>query len=155
MMRYHFPIITDLSQVEEAIADRDEFIIAEREFGFVVNYLVNFEDTFPRLNTKNPALNALYAMRRECRGIKFGSDRKILARTLHKFFNMGERPETEMQNVDFEVPYVLLEKLDGSMIHPINYQNQVALCTKMGLTDYSAQAQTFIESSKIGYNDFC
>lgn len=155
-MRYKFPIITDLSQVEEAIAGRDEFIIAEREFGFVVNYLVNFEDTFPRLNTKDPVLNALYAMRRECRGIKFGLDRKILARTLHKFFNLGERPETEQQNVDFEVPFVLLDKLDGSMIHPINYQNQVALCTKMGLTDYSEQAQKFIDGqSKIQYNDFC
>ena len=155
MMRYKFPHITNLKQVEEAIKGRDEFIVAEREFGYVVNYLVNFEDTFPRLNTKDPALNALYAMRRECRGIKFDKDGEMLARTLHKFFNMGERPETEMQNVDFSEHYVILDKLDGSMVHPINYQNQVALCTKMGLTDYAAQAQTFIDGSKIGYTDFC
>lgn len=154
-MRYKFPHITNLSQVEEAIKGRDEFVVAEREFGYVVNYLVNFEDTFPRLNTKDPALNELYAIRRECRGIKFDKDGELLARTLHKFFNMNERPETEQQNVDFEVPYVLLKKLDGSMIHPINYQNQVALCTKMGLTDFSAQAQKFVENSKIGYTDFC
>lgn len=156
MMRYNFPHITNLSQVEEAIKGRDEFIIAEREFGYVVNYLVNFEDTFPRLNTKDEALNELYALRRECRGIKFDKDGKLIARTLHKFFNMNERAETEMQNVDFSDPFVILDKLDGSMIHPIRYKDQVALCTKMGLTDYSAQAQTFIDGhSSIQYNDFC
>ncbi len=58
-MRYKFPIITDLSQVEAAIKGREEFIVAEREFGYVVNYLVNFETTFPQINTKDPELNKL------------------------------------------------------------------------------------------------
>ena len=124
-MRYKFPVITDLSQVEAAIKGRDEFIIAEREFGVVVNYLVNFENTFPRMDTKDPELNELYALLRECRGIKFGPDGKLIARTLHKFFNLGERPETFTDNVDFEVPYVLFNKMDGSMIHPIVMDGQV------------------------------
>ncbi len=157
-MRYKFPIITDLSQVEAAIKGREEFIVAEREFGYVVNYLVNFETTFPQINTKDPELNKLYAILRECRGIKFGLDRLLIARTLHKFFNLGERPETFEANVDFEVPYALFDKLDGSMIHPIVMDNQVVCCTKMGITDIALDAQKFVDAKghkAIFYNDFC
>lgn len=157
-MRYKFPIITDLNQVEAAIKGREEFIVAEREFGFVVNYLVNFETTFPQINTKDPELNELYAILRECRGIKFGLDRLLIARTLHKFFNLGERPETSEANVDFEVPYALFDKLDGSMIHPIVMDNQVVCCTKMGITDIALDAQKFVDAKghkAIFYNDFC
>ena len=158
MMRYPFPIITNLSQIEEAIKGRDEFIIAEREFGYVINYLVHLIDTFPRLNTRDPALNTLYAIRRECRGIKFGSDGLLIARTLHKFFNLDERAETLAGNVDFEVPYAIFDKLDGSMIHPIVMNGQVVYCTKMGITDIAADAQKFAAAKghkAIFYNDFC
>lgn len=156
-MRYKFPIITDLSQVKAAIEGRDEFIVAEREFGFVVNYLVNFETTFPSIDTKDPELNELYAILRECRGIKFGHDGKLIARTLHKFFNLDERPETFAANIDFEVPYALIEKLDGSMIHPIIMDGAVVYCTKMGITDIAIDAQKFADTNSKGirYNDFC
>lgn len=153
-MKYKFPVITDLSQIEAAIKGRDEFIIAEREFGVVINYLVNLENTFPRMDTKDPELNELYALLRECRGIKFGKDGKLIARTLHKFFNLGERPETFEANVDFELPYVLFDKLDGSMIHPIIMDGQVVYCTKMGLTDIAMDAQNFANANG-GYNNFC
>jgi len=158
MMRYKFPTITDISQVEAAIKGREEFIIAEREFGVVVNYLVNFETTFPQISTKDPKLNELYAILRECRGIKFDADGKLIARTLHKFFNLNERPETLEGAVDFEVPYILFDKLDGSMIHPIVMDGQVVYCTKMGLTDIAMDAQKFANAkghNAIFYNDFC
>lgn len=155
-MRYKFPEITHLDQVKAAIEDREEFIVAERDFGFVVNYMVNLIDSFPRINTKDSELNLLYAIRRECRGIKFDKKGKILARTLHKFFNLNERPETMIDNVDFDVPYVLFNKLDGSMIHPILFKRKVALCTKMGLTDVAALAQAFAEANSFtDYLGFC
>ncbi len=157
-MKYKFPHITDLSQVEKAIAGRDEFIVAERDFGYVVNYLVNLIDTFPTPDTKDAELNERYVIRRECRGIKFDKDGKILARPYHKFFNCGERPETEAARIDFDAPFAILDKLDGSMVHPINFNNQVVLCTKMGITDVVAPVQKFAEvkgHAAIFYLDFC
>lgn len=133
-----------MDQVREAIAARDEFIVAEREWGYVVNYLVNLIDSFPYPDTKDEALNERYAIRRECRGIKFGLDGKPLARPFHKFFNVGEKPETLQDRVDFDRKFITLEKLDGSMIHPI-FVEKVLVCTKMGLTDVAAPVQVYAE----------
>lgn len=74
-------------------------------------------------------------IRRECRGIKFSPCGKILARPLHKFFNVNERPETQESVIDWGRPHVVTEKLDGSMIHPILVNGQVRFCTRMGITD--------------------
>ena len=62
-MDYQFPRIERLDDVLPAIEGRDEFIVAQREWGTVVNYLVSMADTFPAVDTP------LDAIRRECRGI--------------------------------------------------------------------------------------
>lgn len=157
-MFYQWPEITHLDQVREAISSRDEFIIAEREWGFVVNYLVNLIDTFPAPNTKDDRLNRLYSIRRECRGIKFALDESILARPFSKFFNLGEKPEVFEKAVDWSQDFVILDKLDGSMIHPIIIDGKVTYCTKMGPTDIAAEVQSFANKKghkAIFYNDFC
>jgi len=157
-MNYNFPSIETLSQVEKAIAGRDEFIVAEREFGFVVNYLVNLIDTFPEPNTNDVNTDTNLAIRRECRGIKFDKNGNIIARPYAKFFNLGEKEETNIKNVDFNVPFTILEKLDGSMVHPINMDGQVVYCTKMGITDIVKPVQQFADAKghkAIFYNDFC
>jgi RNA ligase len=54
----------------------------------------------------------------ECRGIAFDDQGRVLSRPLHKFFNVGERPNV------FDLPtlahmsavYAVYEKLDGSII---------------------------------------
>lgn len=157
-MTTNFPIIKNLDHVSKAIAGRDEFIIAERDWGYVVNYLVNFEDTFPTPNTHDPELNEIYRIRRECRGIKFSKNGEILARPYHKFYNLGERPETLQNNIDWSQEFIILDKLDGSMIHPIVVDNQVVLCTKMGPTEVAMPVQHFAENkgyNNIYYLDFC
>ena len=152
-MFYKFPVITHLDQVREAIAGREEFIIAEREWGFVANYLVNLADTFPYPNTKDEKTNELYKIRRECRGLKFDLNGNPLARLFHKFHNYGERSEVDGRNVDFNHPFILLDKLDGSMIHPIFFNNKVVVCTKMGITDIAIPVQGFIERGIAIVND--
>ena len=154
-MKYEFPVITHLDQVREAIKDREEFIVAEREGFFVVNYLVNFADTFPTPDTKDPELNRLYTLRRECRGLKFNLDGTgPIARTYHKFHNIGERPETMMEKIDLSAGYVILDKLDGSMIHPMFLDGHVVWCTKMGITDVAALALQFVDKSELKYHEF-
>ena len=138
-MRYEFPTITHLDQVRPAIAGRDEFIIAERDWGYVVNYMVSMSDTFPPVETEHDAI------RRECRGMLFYKDGKIMSRRLHKFFNINERDETQFHAVKWSQPQVILEKLDGSMITPVIMPDGgIRWGTKMGITEVSMQAEKFV-----------
>ena len=137
-MRYEFPRITHLDQVRPAIEGRDEFIIAERDWGYVVNYMVSMSDTFPPVETE------MDAIRRECRGMLFHKDGSIMARRLHKFFNIGERDETQFGAIDFTQPHVILEKLDGSMVTGVFTDGGLRLGTKMGITEVSMQAEEFV-----------
>ena len=164
-MRYEFPRIEHLDDVRAAIAGRDEFIVAERDWGYVVNYMVSMTDTFPPVldeeywcpGCKMPIAEAmgcgsqrcpdavnLAAIRRECRGLLFHKDGKIMARRLHKFFNVNERDETQFGVIDFTQPHVILEKLDGSMITPVVTDAGLRWGTKMGITDVSMGAELFV-----------
>lgn len=138
-MKYNFPQINHLDDVRLAIAGRDEFIIAERDWGYVVNYMVAMTDSFPAANADHSA-----AIRRECRGLLFHKDGSIMARRLHKFFNINERDETQFDNIDFNQPHVILEKLDGSMITPVVTDAGLRWGTKMGITDVSMGAEEFV-----------
>lgn len=142
-MGYQFPRINHIDDVRAAIAGRDEFKIAERDWGYVVNYMVNMIDTFPPVMSNNEYdLHA--AIRRECRGILFHNDGKIMARRLHKFFNVNERDETQMYRIDLNRPHVILEKLDGSMITPVVTDAGIRWGTKMGITDVGMGAELFV-----------
>lgn len=76
----------------------------------VVCYMVQDEDTFAGQN---------YEFERECRGIAFDENGKISARTLHKFFNVGEREDTLPENIDWSKVVRVMEKRDGSMVTPV------------------------------------
>jgi RNA ligase len=149
-MNYQFPEIKHLDDVRPAIAGRDEFIIAERDWGYVVNYLVVMSDTFPEVKTAGGSAamreeaNLHKAIRRECRGLLFYPDGRIMARRLHKFFNINERDETQFSEIDFTQPHVILEKLDGSMITPVVVGNDIRWGTKMGITEVSMGPEEFV-----------
>jgi T4 RnlA family RNA ligase len=164
-MHYQFPIIEHLDDVRPAIAGRDEFIIAEREWGYVVNYMVAMSDTFPPVldeeywcpgcnkliseavacsSQRCPEPVSLAAIRRECRGLLFHKDGSIMSRRLHKFFNVNERDETQFVVINFHKPHVILEKLDGSMITPVATDAGLRWGTKMGITDVAMGAEEFV-----------
>lgn len=148
-----------MDDVRPAIEGRDEFIIAERDWGFVVNYLVVMEDTFPEVKTAGGSAKmreeaTLHkAIRRECRGLLFYKDGTIMARRLHKFFNINERAETQFDVLDFDQPHVILEKLDGSMITPVVTDTGLRWGTKMGITEVSMQAEEYI-ARNVQYDTF-
>lgn len=149
-MKYSFPEITTIDDLLEAIEGREEFVVKHCPIANVkiINYNVNFEDTFP------PVTDRRTALLRECRGITFCANTGvILSRKFHKFFNLGERPETLPANVDFSAPHHYLEKLDGSMITPLLVDDEVRWCTKMGLTDVAKPVDEFTKD-KIGYHEF-
>ena len=165
-MKYQFPHINHINDVLPAIQDSPEFIVAERDHFTVVNYVVAHPETFPEVNSVGLTNGDVIhegifeseeahkaAIRRELRGIIFAKDGSILARRLHKFFNVNERDETQQHLIDLSQPHVILEKLDGSMITPIPVKDHLRWGTKMGITDVSMGAETFVATHK-NYTEF-
>lgn len=140
-MHYKFPEIRTIDDVVPHVKHREEFVIAEREFGTVINYMVSMPDTFDMVDKDDLG----GAIRRECRGIIFDKQGNIMSRPFHKFFNIGERDETQFHKIDLSLPHVIMEKMDGSMIRPLIVDGKLRLGTKMGLTEVSAMAEKWLE----------
>lgn len=153
-MHYTFPIIRTINDVLPHIEGREEFVVAQREGYTVINYAVSMEDTFPPIkvaggSAKMRAERALTnAMRRECRGLIFYPDGRLMSRPLHKFFNVNEKEETQLNRIDLSQAHVLMEKMDGSMIRPVIVNGRLRLATKMGVTEVSMAAETYLASRK-------
>lgn len=121
--------IRHISEVLSHIQDRTDFIVAHKDGYSVIDYVYALQDSFD-----DP-------VRIECRGLKFGPDGSVLARPLHKFFNINERPDTQAHLLDFTQPHTVMEKLDGSMIHPAIVNSEVVFMTRMGRTDVAMKAE--------------
>lgn len=148
-MHYQFPEIRTIDDVLPAIAGRDEFVVAEREFGTVINYLVAMPDTF---KMEGPD-DVLGAIRRECRGLIFDETGAIMSRPYHKFFNINEKEETQSHRLDLTRAHIVMDKLDGSMIRPVRMHGMVRLATKMGVTDIAMEAEKLLDADQYTWLD--
>lgn len=156
-MKYTFPKISNISDVLPAIENRDEFVVSKKPNYTIINYNINYSDTFLNVFDENISEKEreFRYLRRECRGITFCNETgNIIRRPYHKFFNLNEKDETQSSVVDITQPHHILQKLDGSMISPFIVNDTVIFGTKMGETDTSAQALQFINNSDIKYNHF-
>ncbi|TIL91413.1 MAG: hypothetical protein E5Y73_17195 [Mesorhizobium sp.] len=126
MTHFH---INHIDDVLLHVEDRPDFVIADKGDYKVIDYVFAGDDTFA-----HPA-------RVECRGLKFAPSGEILARPLHKFMNIGQTPETQPDRIDFKLPHTIMEKLDGSMIHPAIVNGEVVFMTRMGRTDVARKAE--------------
>jgi len=155
-MIYQFPKINNISDILPAIAGKEEFIIADRPGFKVVNYLVQFENTFENpMDEGISEQEKLYrTIRRECRGIIFDEiTGDIIRRPFNKFFNLNEKSETRTENVNISLPHVILDKLDGSFIAPFVVNGKLIYGTKMGATGQTEQVNVFLKD-KPNYNEF-
>jgi len=150
-MNYNFPDMNHISDVVPHIEDRQEFKVMVKDWYTVINYMVAFEDTFPSVNVAGGSSKMRFArsfenaIRRECRGLIFDTATgQLISRPYHKFFNAGERDETQLDKINLSEPHVVLEKLDGSMIRPIPTVEGFRLATKAGVTDVAMNAEVFI-----------
>ena len=146
-MFYDFPKIETIDDVLDDINGYDEIRISDKGDYTVINYAVAFEDTF-KWDSEDPHASSI---RRECRGLIFDKRGKLISRPYHKFFNVSEKEETQLNKINLYEPHVVLEKLDGSMIRPIPTADGFRLATKAGITDISEQAEKFI-SNKPNYS---
>lgn len=145
-MHYKFPVINHINDVLPHVKDRKEFVVAERDGFTVINYVVQTGSTFDRDNG--------WEVRRECRGIIFCNETgKVISRPAHKFFNVSEREETDIHNIDISQDHIILDKLDGSFIRPFRTADGVMrVGTKMGETEIADMAKPFFE--KENYKKF-
>ena len=145
-LHYEFPWLANISQVLPLIEGRKEFIVAERDYGVIINYIMQTGNTFPEVKTNDDAIL------HELRGIIFHKETgKIIARRLHKFFNYGEKMYGEA--LDVSQRHVVMEKVDGSMITPIFVNGSPRWGTKMGITEIGMAAETFIYTHRnMDYN---
>lgn len=121
------PVIDNINDVLPFIRHKEEFRVMEKEGYIAIDYVVTKENTFDSPQA------------RECRGIKFYPDGRIMARPFHKFFNRGERPEEEPEEIEW---VTIHEKLDGSMIHPgFDHRGELVFMTRAGRTDVARQAE--------------
>lgn len=139
-MNYQFPEIRTIDDVLPHIEGREEFIVAEREGYTVINYVVAMADTFDMTGADDLS----GAIRRECRGLIFDAEGKVMSRPFHKWFNVNEREETQAHSVDMSQPHVVMEKMDGSMIRPILVDGYLRLATKMGVTEVAMDAEAWL-----------
>lgn len=137
-----FPELRHIDEIRAAIAGRTDFALRECEGYAWADYLYAQPDTFD------------CPIRRECRGIKFAPDGSILARPFQKFFNVGERPETQPNLIDVSQPHVVMDKLDGSMVHPAIVGGELVFMTRKGITHVSRQAREYAETIP-GLLDWC
>lgn len=161
-----FPIIKEIDDVRRYVGDHPNFVFIEGDCGNTyVDYVVQGDDTFPHMPAELLDLNIRRVMMpRECRGIAFSSNTGyIVSRPFHKFFNLGERPETLFDALDWSKPFQAQVKLDGSMVRPIRFEGEAPdwepyhrLATRKGITDVACEAElysTFKEAGSI--QGFC
>ncbi|EFC37058.1 predicted protein [Naegleria gruberi] len=122
----------------------DQFKI-ERDGGYIFikyKHAISMKDTFPDPNDEflsaEERLN--YQLRRECRGIVFRNDQdddevniqqeniqndekkvkgRIISRKFHKFFNINEREESNVESINWRRGFIVMEKMDGSLVSPL------------------------------------
>lgn len=135
-MNYVFPRIVHIDDVLPHVAGHEEIAVAEREFGTVINYIVSMPETFKMADPQDIG----GAIRREARGLIFAPDGRLISRPYHKFFNIGEKEETQPHLIDLSQPHKVLNKLDGSMVRPLIINDRIAFATRMGLSDQANQA---------------
>lgn len=139
----NFPLITHIDQLRDKVSHLSEINFNVNEFGFTtVCYAISTGETFTGLNKE---------WARECRGIVFGPDGSLVSRPLHKFFNVGELPETQDHLIlgDWKQGGLtrLMDKRDGSMLHPIKLGDQIILKTKKSFTsDVALMATSFMDT---------
>lgn len=135
-----YPIINHINDLLPFIEGNNQFRVAEQPNGFsVVCYMVKDEDTFS-------GEHAFWYQ--ECRGITFAPDGSVASRTLHKFPNVGENAESQIDVIDWSRVVRVMDKRDGSMITPVLLPDGRVVCkTKKTFTSAEAIAATELLNS--------
>lgn len=127
-----FPENLTLDELRTCTSDIKEIRECKFDGYSIFSYFFTRSDTFPDPTQVTGEKRRNYQIRRECRGLVFNQKTgEIISRRYHKFFNLGERPETKIEAIDWSRDFIILEKLDGSMV--VVYNNQLHFGLKINL----------------------
>eukprot|EP01128_Nolandella_sp_AFSM9_P003075 TRINITY_DN1354_c4_g1_i1.p2 TRINITY_DN1354_c4_g1~~TRINITY_DN1354_c4_g1_i1.p2 ORF type:complete len:399 (-),score=83.32 TRINITY_DN1354_c4_g1_i1:2091-3287(-) len=147
-----------LDDARAAVSGCPEFYEKQADGLIIFNYRYCNPATFP-----DPQLavddrqKLLFQIKRECRGLVFSAEtEKVISRRYHKFFNIGELPETALEKLDLTRPHIFLTKYDGVLVTPIKTPEGVKFATKSGFTDItSIMEERFIKlDGNVKYVEF-
>lgn len=125
-----FPKITHLNDILPFIKDSPEIGIYPADNDTtVLCYAISDKNTF---------MGEYAEFKRECRGITFDREGRIICRPLHKFFNIGEKDETQPNVIPWEDIQRILIKHDGSMITPLLIDGVLHVKTKRSFKSLEA-----------------
>jgi len=107
-----FPKIEHLDDLLPYIKDNKQIrVMPDAVTGhIIVSYMIQDEDTFAGEHEH---------FEREARGITFHPDGRIASRTLHKFFNIGQRDDVQPEKLHWPSVTRIMVKRDGSMVTPV------------------------------------
>ncbi len=144
----------EVVNAHNALLDTRVFLEADRGDHIIFNYLLNFDGVFPDF-VGDEVLDRRTGILRECRGLIFDADTgAVIARRLHKFWNLSQRPETQVGVIDWSAPHIIMDKLDGSMITPFKTSNGIRRWgTKMGDTTVAIPVQEHV-AARQEYDEF-
>lgn len=128
-----FPQIQNIQSFRAAV-ENENFLFRQHGpniFGF---YMVQGQETFSGDQSD---------LKREVRGISFdATSGKIVSRPLHKFFNVCEKSFTAPEVINWADVSRIMVKRDGSMVHPIPFNDTIRLKTKKTADSAEAIAAT-------------
>ena len=137
-----FPLISHINDLIPHISTKPEIRVAEHD-----GQMSGYKTACYMLSGANTFDNDFA---RECRGITFFPDGSIASRSMHKFFNVGERADTLEHVLDFSKVQCIMDKRDGSMIHPVptvDRKDYVMKSKKSFASDVAVAADRFAHFS--------
>lgn len=151
-MFYPFPSDITLDEVRAATKAANTrlgspvFLEIDRGEFVVFNYMISFREVW---DFPENGMDREHAILRECRGLIFRKCGTLVGRRLHKFYNVNERPETQIDTIDWSKSHVVLEKLDGSFLTPLPVGDwptdyEIKWATKLGITEVAEKVNPFI-----------
>lgn len=142
-----FPHIATLADFAAHVESRQEIRIKTEDNGYtVICYMIQTGDLFTGPDA---------AWEQECRGITFRPNGTIAARTMNKFFNVGERPETQPENLPWTQVMRIMTKRDGSMVTPIIIDDVPTFKTKKSFGTPEAMLARQVCQATPGGVEFC
>lgn len=138
-----FPTIRHIDDILPALVGKDYIGVNKQSNGAtVICYNISNGECFAT------------PFEKECRGITFDRDGKIVSRPLHKFFNLAEREEVLPQNLDWTSMVAGFDKMDGSMITTGVFHGEVFAKSKKSFeSDVAVSALAYMKLN-VKYVDF-
>jgi RNA ligase len=131
-----FPHISHIDELRQHVQHKPEIRFMPQPDGTtIVCYLIADNTTF----------DSPWA--RECRGITFDADGRLICRPLHKFFNLGENEESLPGKLPWNELSSVMEKVDGSMLTPYLWNGKLRWKTKKSAeSDVAKLAEAYAQS---------